>query len=45
MLTEEQEQEVGALWGENAHGLGFAVTDIYSWQAFEYGYAIAKGWL
>lgn len=45
MLTEEQEQEIEALWVDKAQSMGFAVTDIYSWQAFEYGYAIAKGWL
>lgn len=45
MLTDEQAAEVEALWVDKAQSMGFDVSDVYSWEAFEYGYAIAKGWL
>lgn len=45
MVTAEQYQEISDLWGENAHSLGFAVSDGLSYEAFGAGYVIAKGWL
>lgn len=44
MLTQEQHDEIEALWNDNAHAMGFAVSDGLSAEAFAQGYALAMGW-